>query len=165
MTVSVQQVRTPGRDRASKSPRSRATVTFDGTEGGGAFGVGNIVTVFTVTGRIVIRELFIFCTSTLVSAGGGTLVLGGASDTDAYLAGLTASTAVTGDWVAGAVTSSPGSMNFPHLSGGGAQTQAMPWNKAVSENIIFTIGTASITGGVLVIDAFYEPITDDGRLA
>lgn len=138
------------------------TITFTGGVGAGDFDGTPVVTVFTITGRVLVSGLTAFCTSDLVSAGGGTLAVGVTADTDAFIASATATDLDANDWWSGA-TSAAGAITLVDSVTQGATTSSRA--KAVSTDIIITIGTADITGGVLVFDVFYSPLTDGGRLS
>ena len=139
---------------------ARATIAFDGTAGNGATGTA---TIFTLTGRVLIDLMSCYCTESLASAGGGTIEVGTASDTDAFFIGAAATSHVLDDWLAQAAASAAGAITVPASNTAGySNAQA---NKAISENVIATIGTAAITDGTLVFDVWYFPLTDDGALA
>jgi len=139
--------------------RAQKTVTFDGTAGNGAIGT---VTVFTITGRVYVRDLVIACTSTLVGAT-ATIQCGIAGLTgDQFNASVTATNLATGDFWGGA-NDNPNGMNYGTVAASSAAASA-PRNKAAGANIQFTVGTAAITGGTLVVDCWYEPLTSGGLL-
>lgn len=130
----------------------RNTITFTGGAGAGAVGT---VTVFTITGRVIMRQLVAVCTTSLVSAGGGSIALGTAGATTGFSSGVTATNFTTTNnlW-----------------DGGGTSFVAgiavgMGVNKLVSQNIIITVSVGDVTGGVIVFDAFYDAVTDTGALA
>lgn len=146
-------LRSPGRIRASKEPRVRSTITFTGAAGAGAIG---IVTVFTITGRIWLKHLSVFCTASLTeSAPTSDISLGTASVANNLITSATGGvTAIdAGLFWAGAT---PLAL---------IQETALTVDVLVSENIILTVSGADVTGGVLIIDAWYEPISDNGRLS
>lgn len=138
----------------------RKSITFTGGAGAGAVGT---VALFTLTGRVLLEGLAVYCTSTLTSGGAPTLSLGTASATTALVGTINPATDIgTDDWA--------------HVGGGqagacGAGTITSTLNaagvavpKGISESIIYTVGTASITGGTIILDLFYRPVTDNGLL-
>jgi hypothetical protein len=138
---------------------ARKTVAFDGSAGNGAVGT---FTVFTLTGRVMIRGFTIFCSETLAGAT-ATLQVGAGANINGLAAAVTATDIVADDWYAGTV-SAPASVNYGTASASG-QSSGVPVLKAISSDIIGTVGTAAITDGTLIIDAWYVPVTDDGKLA
>ena len=144
---------TAGGPTASDSIKhERKTITFDSSDGNGAVG---IVTAFTITGRVLVRRLSVFCPLELASPGSATTIsLGVASDVDEFVNPAQAIAIDTNQWwIAGAVA--PGAI----------QLGANMLDVAVSEDIIYSILAAAVDGGTLVCDVWYEPVTDDGALA
>lgn len=137
--------------------RIRKTITFDGSAENGAIGT---VLVAAITGRVWIEKLTVFCTETLVGAT-ATIELGHAAFSGAICGSTTATAIAANDWWAGTVQL-PGSMNQA-MSASNNQIVSGLW-KSMSQDIILTIATANITDGTLVIDLWFEPITDDGNL-
>ena len=134
----------------------RKTITFTGAAGAGAVGT---ITLFTITGRVRLDRMSAFCTVSLVSTGGtGKISLGVASSTGALSSNKSADAIVANDWFTGASVAA------------GISTDILYSSFTVdvyllSESLILTVGTADITSGTLVFDAWYRPITDDGALA
>ena len=143
---------TPG----SELRHVRKTITFTGAAGAGAVGT---ITLFTITGRVRLDRMSAFCTVSLVSTGGtGKISLGVASSTGALSSNKSADAIVANDWFTGAGVAA------------GISTDILYSSFTVdvyllSESLILTVGTADITSGTLVFDAWYRPITDDGALA
>ncbi len=128
--------------------RFTKTVTFDGSAGGGAVGT---VAVATVTGSVLITHGGVRCLTLPVSAGGGTLKFGCAGNTDGLILQTTATSILAGNWWQDAtpeVGISPAIIN-----------------QLVDLNLILTVGTATITAGVLEIVLFFIPCSDDGNLS
>lgn len=141
----------------------RKTITFDGGAGSGAVGT---VTVFTSTGDYELSRLYGKCTTTLEDTVDGaefkvgfeaepgilfdgTLATGGELDLDDVVAGkYLLPDGIVGD------------MGGP--LGGSDQ---LAGHYASDEDIIITVSGQAITAGVLVFDAWFTPITDDGALA
>lgn len=120
--------------------------------------------LFTITGRVFVNLFTAFCTTTLTSGGTPAITVGSTSDLDGFILAPTggAPGIVTNDWWLTAVT--------PQLVGGptsvvtgGTLTSAR--FKVLAENIVLDIPTATVTGGVMVWDVWYTPITSDGALA
>lgn len=137
----------------------RKTVTFTGGAGAGELG-GNVAT-FTLTGRVW-AYFVVYCSSSLVcTAGGVTSITLGVTGGTSRLLGFNSFT------VSGITTGS-----FLDASEGSPRTVAAAndsrgWAFA-TDPLIYVVdggGGANVTGGTLIIDAFYYPITDDGALA
>ena len=126
------------------------TITFDGTAGNGAVGT---VTVWTITGRVLAIYISAFCTQTLTGA--ATLEFGTTTTTTDFIAQIASATSLaTNDWWIG--TASPASSG---------QMGAGALEAFISANPILTIGSTAITGGTLVFDCFYLPLTSNGALS
>lgn len=137
-------------DVISPSLRARKTIAFTGAANLGATGA---VPLFTITGKVLIDRIIGVCTEDLASAGGGTLALGVTGATTLLIAATTATGIDNGHlWVS----------NAPNLNG--IALPAGLLNIAIAQNIIGTVGTSAITDGTIVIDVWYTPITDDGKL-
>ena len=122
-------------------------------------------TVFAINpgGRVFVDLITAFCTSTLTSGGTPAITLGTPSAVTGFLTAPTggAPGIVTNDWWLTAVT--------PQLVGGPVSvvtggTVVSSRFKVLAENIILDIPTAAVTGGSLVFDVFYLPITDNATL-
>jgi len=136
-----------------------STITFDTTTGP----VGTpTITVFTITGRVFIYQIFGHCTVDLLSAGGGTLALGVVGNTAGFIAATTATAIDAGEWWIDG-TPVAGHTTVPYNATGGA-TAAVA-NKVVSSNVVATVATADITAGTLIITAMYYQLTRQARLA
>ena len=150
-------------DRHLWTRHSTKEITFTGAVGAGESDSPSTVTVFTCTGRVLVHAITAFCTSDLVSAGGGTLVFGTSGDTDAFIASTTATTIDENDWWQAAAPPAGESNTLADSVTGGITTSQRA--KAVSGDMILTVGTADITGGVIVFDVIYTPLTDGARLS
>lgn len=135
----------------------RKTITFTGGAGAGAVGT---VTVFTITGRTLLERFTCFCTNGLTAAAPSASLQVGVAGGSNKIVDLIpdAENIDTDEWVSGSGSISA-SINdesiWPRWFG----------SRTLSTNIIVTIGSQNITGGVLVFDCWYLPITDDGALA
>ena len=146
-----------GYDQLIRAPTK--TITFTGGAGAGA--VGSAVTIWTLTGRVMLFHITCFCTTTVVStAGTGTIALGVATTTSAFVSTTTmgAGTLAANDWWNGA-NSTPAEIGQEILpfSAGAPQT--------LNESIIITVATNAITSGVLVFDCWYRSLTTGGSLS
>jgi len=119
--------------------------------------------IFTTTGRVFVDLITAFCFQTLASAGTPAITLGTLNDVDAFIAAPTggAPGLVAGDWWT-SPASSAGSVGPTTVVTGEATTSQR--FKLLSESIGLAIPVSTVTGGVLIFDCWYKPITDDGKL-
>lgn len=140
--------------KASDSRLIRASKTFTGAANLGATGVNEL---FTTTGAVAIDGFWVRCTSDLVDAVDGAV----------FTMGVTGSATQFADFSAvdlDGIDAGDGLAAGAVLDGVGAQlgdTTAI----AIFDNIIMTISTQAITGGVLVFYVLYTPLSADGALA
>ncbi len=115
---------------------------------------GSPITIFTVTGAVDVSAIAGFCTTSLVSAGGGTLALGVTGSTSLFIGATTATTLTTAAaiWVSTTATAT------------GIALPATTKDIVIMANVLGTVATADITAGVLVIRAFWLPVSLDGNL-
>ena len=132
------------------------TITFTAAAGAGAVETS---TLFTTTGRVLLERFTAFCTSDLTSGGAATISLGVAgASVDSFIASTAFSDIDANEWWSDATPSS------------GTEEQILSnlfdrmTSFALSGNITFTVGTATITGGVIIFDVWYYPITTTGAL-
>lgn len=139
--------------RSLKSTKhARATITFDGSTGGGES--GTVVPVFTCTGKVLVHYIVAYCTTNLVGASAN-ISMGTTNQVTRFVAATGSETIDADEWWVSA-TPTIGSIDLP------ADTcQAI----LVSENIVINPTTADTTAGVVVVDVEYEAISDDGALA
>lgn len=130
------------------------------TYAAGSTGAIGTTTLFTVTGDVLLTMLAAKCTTDLTSAGAPTFDVGVVGNTS-----LLFDTApdVTG-WDAGEWLNAIGTT----YSAGGATD--LTWNltsapAGISANIIQTIATATITGGVVRWYLQWIPLSGDGNVA
>jgi hypothetical protein len=141
--------------------RARKTITFDGTAGNGAVGT---VDLFSITGRVLIRQLTAYCTTDLTEGGAtATIQVGGATDPNGILGQINAVDLDATEWWASSGGGIGGVVTIAHPSSPGTNTSTV--EKVSDEDIILTVGAQAVDGGVIVFDVWYEPITDDGELA
>lgn len=115
----------------------------------GTTGATGATTLFTVTGLVAVR-VFAVCSSDLTSGGAATIGVGVAGNTASLIAQTTATAIDNGEiWI----DTSP------------ATVEALPAILILSgTNIIQTIATTTVTGGVLTYYVVWTPISPDGEL-
>ena len=110
-------------------------------------------TLFNVTGDVIVR-IYGVCTTTLLSAGGGTISVGVTNNTALLIASTTATniTTTANFWPSATLTDN-----------GGLLTAITASTVLVnSSNIIETIGTADITAGNIYYICMWRPVSHDG---
>lgn len=122
------------------------TITFDGAASNGAVGT---VAIASVTGGVIIHRMTAFC-STLLAGDTATIELGTANNT----AGLIAQTTAT----------NIDAEEFWQDTTPETEISPVVTNQAVSANLILTVGTATITAGVIQFCIEWSPATTDGSL-
>jgi len=120
--------------------------------------------VFTITGRVFVDLVTAHCTTTLTSAGTPAITLGTTNDVDAFMAAPTGGGPglATGDWWTVAASSAGAVGPLSVVTGDRVTSNRF---KLLSENVVLDIPVSTLTGGVLVFDVWYYPITSDGELA
>lgn len=137
------------------------TVAFAGGVGTGAAGP---VTVFTITGRVLVHKITAFCTESLLTTGAATVALGVAADTDAFIFATTATEIDINEWWTG-ITAGAADQGAHTLAYNAAAGQTVnQQNKTVSQDIIITVASFDVTDGTLVFDVWYDPITSGAKL-
>lgn len=119
---------------------------------GDSGGTGNPLTLFTVTGDVLVR-IFGVCTTLLTSAGGGTLEVGVAGNTAALIA-LTTATEIDANEIWSDTTPTLGVDTLASVLG--------PYIIVNSLNIIETTATADITAGAVRYVCLWRPLSRDG---
>lgn len=140
-------------DATLQRKHARKTLTLTGAANLGQS--ASVITIFTITGRVILDDLVAVCTTNLTSAGGGTLALGVAGNTGGLVAATTATDITTTNLIWETATPTAGLLAIP----------AAEKLDVVTSNIIGTVAVADITAGVIVFDVFYYPLTDTGLLA
>lgn len=138
---------------AGVGPFESKTITFDGGTTnaiGDHDGTGDPFTIFTVTGTVKVK-IFARCTTNLAGAS-ATLEVGTALTT----AGLIAQTTAT-DIDANEIWHDATPDASVELD------SVLTW-KIVSQNIIGTVATANITGGVIEFVCYWIPLSADGKV-
>ena len=132
---------------------TRMTETLTGAAAHGEF-ANPTITLFTVTGEILIVALVPYCTTGLTSAGGGTLALGIVGSTAAFIAATTATDIDTDEfWV----DATPDAF--------GVALPAALKDFPTTSNIVGTVGTADITVGVIDFTLYWLPLSTDAAVA
>lgn len=136
---------TPVASRTKKVVRK--AFTFDGGSGSGATGS---VAALTCTGTVWVRCINVHCTTSLTSSS-GTIALGISGQTDALISPTTASNIDAGmQWA----DTTPAKIADQPLG-----------NFILSDNLIFTIATASISAGAVEVEVIFESLSADGYLS
>lgn len=142
----------------------RKTITFDGSANNG--NLGDEIPVFATTGAVYVSLVSAYISSSLVcSAPSHTgLYVGPSPTTSGYADDWGAPTALngsTGDGSAGQWVSVPtfGIITYPSFT-----TMPVGYDDVVFKVVDLGAG-ADITGGTIIVDAWYYPVTDDGALA
>jgi hypothetical protein len=115
--------------------------------------VGSNVTIFTLTGRVLLHNITAYCTTLLTKNGAATMSLGTASVVAAFIAATDPTVIDANEWWEGTTP----------IAGVGEAILASP--VPLSESIVVVPAADDITAGVIVFDAWYDQITDDGALA
>ena len=140
----------------------RKTITLTGAAALGL--AGTVVPVFTVVGRVWVQLITAFCTTNLGEAvATATLSLGVTSDVDKFIAVTNSIDIDANDWWTQAAPAEVGAANA--LKATTSPTAAAQMDVLVSENIILNPLVQNTNAGVLVIDIWYHPITDDGAVS
>lgn len=132
-------------------------ITFDGTANKGAV---ETINLFTVTGPVVFW-IVSHCTSTLISAGGGTIHVGYTGAVNALGSTIVASTFITNDfWTP---DRSSGSVQIG-TRGDSLQSLGGQFEFYVSQNITQSVNTATITGGTLTYYMHWRPLSSSASV-
>ena len=129
---------------------ARKTITFDSGSGTGATGAAPL---FTVTGEVLVSQVVGYCTTNLAGSS-ATLALGVTGSTSLFI-GATTATDIDADefWVSTTPTAN------------GIALPAAVKDIIVTENIIGTVATAAISGGVMEFTVCWRKISSDGNVA
>jgi len=124
---------------------ARKTLTFTGGAGAGLS--GSAITLFTITGMVSVSLIVGRCTTSLTSAGGGTLALGVTGSTTLFIAATTGTSLTTTNMIWMSATPTAAGLAAP----------AAVKDIVITANIIGTVAAADITAGVLEFDVYYLP--------
>ena len=128
------------------------TVTLTGADNLGELDAPTI-SVFTVTGEVLIERMVPTCIVDLVSAGGGTLIQGITGSTSLFLGATTATALDAGElWI----TTTP--------TVAGLALPAAFKDIVITADIIWTVATADITAGEVRCDLWWRPLSPDGNV-
>lgn len=132
---------------AGSPRRFKKAFTFSNVAGGGQTGT---VAVATITGAVALLYGSVRCTTTLVGSG-ATISLGTTNNATGLCPLTTASNITTG--------------KFWQSTTPDTECSPMITYQVVDGNLIFTIGTATITAGVLEVVFYWVPISDTAAIA
>lgn len=133
------------------------TVTFTGAAGTGAVGT---VSVFTVTGRVLVHVIAPYCTTNLTEAGAtASVALGTTNQTQRFVATTTSTAIDVDEWW---TTSTPtlGSVDLPSASSGTNDMASV----LVAENVIITCTGQATNAGVIAFYCLWEPLSAGATL-
>jgi len=119
-------------------------------------GAAQAYTIFTVTGDVLL-QVFGICNIALTSGGAATIELGVSGDTAAFVAQTTATALIANEvWLDAT----------PTLTKEILDPAAIPrtWIVAAGQDVIFTIGTTTLTAGDVDFYARWSPLSADGMV-
>ena len=129
---------------------ARKTITFDSGTGTGAIGA---VPLFTVTGEVLVSKIVPYITTNLAGSS-ATIALGVTGGVEDFIAATTATDMDADEfWV----DTTP--------DANGVAIPAALQDILITDNIIGTVATAAISGGVVDITVFWRKISVDGNVA
>ena len=150
---------TPG----SEVRHVRKTITFDGSANNG--NLGDDVTVFTITGRVILERFTAYVTDSLVCAAGATTDIAFYPRSQSRLG----SPASANQWSAGYWYQTEGQVDSPGTTlpayFGGSDHAPFAMADDLTLRVENSGGGADVTAGTVIVDVWYRPITDDGALA
>lgn len=135
--------------KASPSAFAGGTTDARGDDGG----ANDPLTLFTVTGDVLVRMIGV-CTTDLASAGGGTLSVGVTGNT-ALLLALTTATAIDENELWNDASPAIGD-TLANVTG--------PFVLTNGSDIIETVGTADITSGQIYYICLWRKLSQDGKV-
>lgn len=120
--------------------------------------------LFTITGRVFVDLFTAFCSDTLTSAGTPAITVGTLGDVDGFLVAPSggATDLATDDWWTSAASVNLSVGPVVVVTGQAVTSQRF---KLLSESIGLAIPVSTVTGGTLIFDVWYMPITDGAGLA
>ena len=150
----------PGGVGRGSANHVRKSLTFTGAAGFGL--AADVITIFTVTGVVILRNLLVVCTDTLTqNLATPTLALGVSNLPTFFIAATTATGLTSTNNIWQDTTPSPVAEAMP----AGFKDIALATNIAALAIIATVGGTNNINGGTLVFDAWYDAVTDGANLA
>ncbi len=126
--------------------RWNKSIVFDGSATGG---IGSF-NIFTVTGLIWLQVISARCITTLTGAS-ATLALGCAGNTGGLIAATTG-TSITAGLIWASTSPATG-------------VAAALVNRVCNLNIVGTVAVAAVTGGQINFEAYWLPLSSDGKLS
>ena len=140
----------PGKALISRVPKHFVkTLTLTGASGLGLVSVD--IPVLTITGRVLMRELAIFCSTALASAGGGVLSMGTANNPGGIIPKTTATIIDINEFWRDTT---------PEL-----ESSPVIKDEAIAANVIIQPTVATVESGVLEVSIYWSPLSIDGNLA
>jgi hypothetical protein len=136
------------------------TITFTG---GANLGLAaSTITVFTITGRVIVDRITAFCTASLTESGAtATIGLGTTTFNNTILASLNAVDIDTNMWW---MDASP-NLGITRLNVSSTPDTISLKDIVLSENIVMVPAVTNVNGGTLIFSVWYTKITSDGALA
>lgn len=129
------------------------TMTYTGAAGAGE--AASPVSLFTVTGEVLVVAVTAFCTTLLTESGAtATIALGITGSTTLFIA---ATNAVDIDANEFWVDTAP--------DANGVLLPAGLQNVVITDNIINTVATTNVASGVIRYDVYYIPLSSNGLVA
>lgn len=142
--------------------RAQKSITFDGSAGNGAIGS---VSLFTVTGLVIVRYTIVKCTADLTEdAINATVAYGITNSTGCFNQAHDIDDLTNGVFFGGGdLTPAAGcvALNIATSSG---QINNTLMDYIIEDDIIFTVATANVDGGTLTAYVVWEPLSNDGDL-
>lgn len=135
----------------------RKTVAFDGTAGNGAVGT---VTLFTISGRVIVERFTAYVTEDIATVGASLTVGTTAAGNSSSMLNTLVTSATAGTWLSDYWGKKAGSAPVGPNDGSTFAVGAM----AFALDITATVVTNAITDGTIVFDIFYRPLTDGATL-
>lgn len=141
----------PGKVLISRVPdRFVRTITLTGASGLGLVDVD--IAVATITGRVLLNDIAIFCSTLLASSGGGVIAFGSVGTTSGIIEVTTATEIDADEFWRDATPELEVSRAINDRVIGGA-------------NLILRPTVATIQSGVLEVAMYWTPMSADGNLA
>lgn len=144
--------RVPSRYYTEPPYKATKTITFTGAANMGA--AGDNVSIFTVTGEVMIAFMVPFCTTLLDEAAGGATISLGVTNSVALFIAATASVDIDADefWVDNAPD--------PY----GVALPAGLQNIVITDDIVAACAVQDTDAGVIRFDCFWRPLSSDGKV-
>lgn len=139
------------------------TITFDGSAGNGAVGE---VTLFTVTGIVVVNLIMSQCVTDLTEAAAtATISLGTTTTPQAFNQNINAVDIDAGEFVGGGdTTPAGGGLTLKHHIIAAGQVNNIAVDVVCDEDIVWTIGTQNVNGGSITTYLQWTALSQDGRV-